>query len=296
MPRPQRIEYPDAYYHVMNRGLGRKAIFHGNDYYMAFLQCLQEAHDRFGLQVLSYCLMSNHYHLLVKTPEGNLSRAIRHVNGVYTQRHNRYQLQLSRYIHRNPLEAKMVDKLEDYPWSSYGYYVTGKKKPSWLYQNEVYSQLNVKRHIRAHYSAYVAEGIDEDLKQLYSKTNQVPYLGSTQFREWAYGQRDSKIDDAVDQKQAILFRPSIDEIVSVVAKKMKVSKENILARGYHSEKVGLARKVAMYLCHRRGGHKLKDIAVAFNLKRYASVSTVVSQFEKRLQEDGKLYKRVKRMI
>ena len=105
----------------------------------------ENAHRRFDVQILCYCLMSNHYHLLVKTPEANLGRAMRHINGVYTQRHNRlrktdgplfrgrykailveedsYQLQLSRYIHRNPLEAKMVDHLGAYPWSSYPAYV-----------------------------------------------------------------------------------------------------------------------------------------------------------------------------
>ena len=89
MPRPLRIEYENAYYHVMNRGRDRQNIFHGDEYYEAFLLSLSEAHQRFGLQVLCYCLMSNHYHLLVKTPEANLGRAMRHINGVYTQRHNR---------------------------------------------------------------------------------------------------------------------------------------------------------------------------------------------------------------
>ncbi len=65
MPRPIRIEYENAYYHVMNRGRGRQWIFHGEEYYMAFLQVLEEAHQRFGIQVLCYCLMGNHYHLLI---------------------------------------------------------------------------------------------------------------------------------------------------------------------------------------------------------------------------------------
>ena len=123
MPRPLRIEYEDAYY--------RQHIFHGEAYFDLFLKTLAETHQRFGLQVLCYCLMNNHYHLMVKTPEGNLGRAMRHLNGLYTQRYNRlrktdgslfrgrykailvendsYQLQLSRYIHRNPIEASVVD-------------------------------------------------------------------------------------------------------------------------------------------------------------------------------------------
>jgi len=130
MPRPLRIEYEDAYYHVMNRGRSHQAIFHSEEFFDAFLTVLAEAHQRFGIQIMCYCLMSNHYHLLVKTPQANLGRAMRHINGVYTQRHNRlkqtdgplfrgrykaicvgedsYQLQLSRYIHQNPLEAGII--------------------------------------------------------------------------------------------------------------------------------------------------------------------------------------------
>jgi len=80
MSRPLRIEYEDAIYHVMNRGRLRQKIYPGDEYYSAFLQCLS---------ILSYCLMGNHYHLLVKTPRGNISRAMRHINGLYTQRYNR---------------------------------------------------------------------------------------------------------------------------------------------------------------------------------------------------------------
>lgn len=167
MSRPLRVEYEDAYYHVMNRGGGRQVVFHDDDYYHLFLDTLVEAHSRFGLQVLSYCLMGNHYHLLVKTPRGNLGRGMQHINGVYTQRYNRlrrtdgplfrgrykaiivendsYQLQVSRYIHRNPVEAHLVDRLEDYPWSSYPAFINKGACPPWLYRDEILDQLNVKR-------------------------------------------------------------------------------------------------------------------------------------------------------
>jgi putative transposase len=89
MPCPIRLEYKNAYYYVMNRGRGRQTIFPAEQYYQIFQKTLQEAHDRFGLEIHAYCLMSNHYHLLVKTPNANLSRCMRHINGLYTQRHNR---------------------------------------------------------------------------------------------------------------------------------------------------------------------------------------------------------------
>jgi len=89
MSRPERIEYPGAYYHVMNLGRGRQKIYKNDLYCQEFLSVLSEASSRFNLQVHAYCLMSNHYHLLVSTPEGNLQKAMRHIGGVYTQKHNR---------------------------------------------------------------------------------------------------------------------------------------------------------------------------------------------------------------
>jgi len=86
MSRPLRIELKDGFYHVMNRGRSHQRIFHSEDYHISFLNALSEACQRFGMEVHAYGLMSNHYHLLLKTPEGNLSRYMRHVNGVYTQR------------------------------------------------------------------------------------------------------------------------------------------------------------------------------------------------------------------
>ena len=80
MPRPIRIQYEHAYYHVMNRGRARQTIFQGAVYYEDFLTTLEECHRRFDAQIHAYCLMSNHYHLLVETPRGNLDRIMRHLN------------------------------------------------------------------------------------------------------------------------------------------------------------------------------------------------------------------------
>jgi putative transposase len=90
MARPLRIEYPNAFYHVMNRGLSRREIYLGDDDYEIFLGVLKETSKLFDIRVLAYAFMPNHYHLLIQTPKANLSRAMRHLNGVYTQRFNRF--------------------------------------------------------------------------------------------------------------------------------------------------------------------------------------------------------------
>ena len=156
MSRPLRIEFSDAWYHVLNRGRRRESIFRETKDYEIFLQTVQEACEFWHLRVAAFCLLSNHYHLLVQTPNANLSRCLRHIDGVYTQRFNRrhgydgplfrgrykallieadpYLLQLVRYIHRNPLEAGLAKTLNDYPWSSHQGYLSRSSKWKWLYK------------------------------------------------------------------------------------------------------------------------------------------------------------------
>jgi putative transposase len=154
MPRPLRIEFANAWYHVMNRGANRQEIFKSNSDRNLFLSILSEISDRFNIEIHAFCLMGNHYHLLVKTPHGNLSRAMRHLDGVYTQRYNRlmhrdgplfrgrykailvdsdqYLLQVSRYIHLNPVVAELCENPADYKWSSFRAYVNPELSISWL--------------------------------------------------------------------------------------------------------------------------------------------------------------------
>ena len=154
MARPLRVHYPNAWYHVMNRGAGRQRIFNNNIHRIIFLELLEECHKMFNVKIYAYCLMDNHYHLLLSTPDANLSGAMRHLNGVYTQRFNRisktdgplfrgrykaqlveedcYLLIVSRYIHLNPVKAGLVDHPAKYKWSSYAAYLGLAKVPTWL--------------------------------------------------------------------------------------------------------------------------------------------------------------------
>ena len=141
MARPLRLEYEGALYHVTSRGNAREAIFRVDPDREVFLDILGDTIQRFGWICYAYCLMTNHYHLLIETPEPNLSRGMRHLNGVYTQAFNRrhmrvghvlqgrfksivvekesHLLELARYIVLNPVRAKMVRSAKDWPWSSY---------------------------------------------------------------------------------------------------------------------------------------------------------------------------------
>ena len=150
MSRPLRIDYPNAWHHVMNRARRGANLFVVKADYQQFIDLLEDTADLFKVNVAAFCLMPTHYHLMVQTPDANLSRCMRHLNGVYTQRYNvghgsdgtlfrgryksilveadSYVLQLVRYIHRNPLKAGMVKRLDQYGWSSHrGYLSKGKK-------------------------------------------------------------------------------------------------------------------------------------------------------------------------
>ncbi len=176
MPRAQRIEYENAFYHVMNRGRARQMVFHDDRYYQVFLKTLAEAHQRFYCVIHAYCLMGNHYHLLLETLHANLGRIMRHINGVYTQRYNwlkktdgslfrgrykailvdidAYLLQLSRYIHRNPIDMKepVVCDLAKYQWSSYPAYIAKVTAPSWLFREATYQMLGNKQRYKGYAS------------------------------------------------------------------------------------------------------------------------------------------------
>ena len=169
MARPLRITYPGAFYHITSRGNERKEIFKSLADREKFLFYLESATRRYDAMIHVYCLMSNHYHLLLETPSGNLSQILRHVNGAYTTYFNtkrqrsghllqgrfkailvdmdEYSKELSSYIHLNPLRAKMIDKLEQYRWSSYLDYIGTRKPPAWLERNFILGYFGKKPSI-----------------------------------------------------------------------------------------------------------------------------------------------------
>jgi len=317
MARPQRIEYDNAYYHVMNRGAGRKNIFHDDIDRKNFLSLIDEAHKQFGLEVHAYCLMDNHYHLLIKTPRANLSRIMRHINGVYTQRYNRrqktdgalfrgrykailvdsdaYLLHLSKYIHLNPMSAHLVETLEEYPWSSYRAYIGKSILPGWLYQSEVYGQVgNASNNKAEAYRLFMNnQEICDDLLEFYGKQRLQPVLGDDLFI--------SKLEliqlpEETPRQERIIQRPAISRILPEVADVFDVQVDTLLELKKGRGRQNTPRKIAMYIAQKHGDYRLNEIADVFGLAHYGGVSSAIHSLSEILNTDILLLEKMNNII
>lgn len=307
MARPLRIEYPDAFYHVSNSSMEGQRLFPSARYYEIFVNALEETCQRLNVQVHAYILLRDQYHLLVKTPEANLSRFMRQIDGLYTQHYHRLRkssgslfrgrykavllqpettlLPVSRYIH---LQVRKQD-LDKYQWSSYPAYSNATKAPAWLVRDEVLAQLDSPATRRfQRYVAYVAEGLDADTARFYGKKNLSSIMGDEKFRKAAAARRTATQPRGVSRGVHAKWRPGCKDIVTEVANHFKVTEDSIYkaARGPGSKNV--PRWVAMYLCQELSGQTLQTIAKLFGLKRYGTVSTTVGKLKKEFEVDPAL--------
>jgi len=299
MARPLRIEFEGAWYHVINRGAAKCNVFLTDNHRNAFLSLLNDLRERFEVETHAYCLMGNHYHLLLHTPRGNLARAIRHLNGVYTQRFNRdqgrdgplfrgryksvlvdadsYLLQLSRYIHRNPIEGKIVKRLESFPWSSYPAYINRTKPPSWLIRQEVYGALGGRA---ARYRQFVES--NNETEQIYSEGQTPPILGDNEFKQVALShfEGNRRETPAIKRTQS---PPSMDTIATLVTQKLDVPVEQIYEsrRGQRN----LARLMVMHFATTVGHMTHRQVAAALDMGHYSSVSSGLQRLQKQLSEN-----------
>ena len=182
MSRPIRIEFPNALYHVTSRGDRREAIFESDDDRLSFLQTLGQVVEQFNWLCYAWCLMDNHYHLLIQTPDGNLSKGMRQLNGVFTQLSNRrhgrvghlfqgrfkailvdsdaYLLELARYVVLNPVRARMVKNAANWRWSSYRASMGLVPADPFLAVDGLLAQFAARRSLaQTRYARFVAEGI-----------------------------------------------------------------------------------------------------------------------------------------
>lgn len=280
MARDLRISFEGAWYHAMNRGINHKRIFYNNKHKEHFLKLLNEITKIYGVEIHAYCLMDNHYHLIIHSPRGNISNAMRHLNSSHAIRTNismkrdgplfkgrfkailigadEYLLQLSRYIHRNPLEANITHNLSAYQWSSYQAYLGIAKPLECLVTREVINRFG-NSEFKINYKKYVEEGVNDELNDFYGVPKPQPVLGDMNFREEVFNYvKQHSLSSEIIGADHILVPPSISTIIDVVSNHFNVPTSEIYRS--ISRIKNIPRRIAIYLSREIGGCKLNDIA------------------------------------
>jgi REP element-mobilizing transposase RayT len=263
MARPLRIEFDGALYHVTSRGNGKRDIFLDDTDRLIFLDTLEEVIKKFNWLSHAYCLMNNHYHLLVETPDGNISSGMRHLNGVYTQRFNkrhnkvghlfqgRYKailinkeshlLEVARYIVLNPVRAKLVEKPQFWKWSSFSATAYREEHPcvhvDWILSQFSDDVKNAKRQ----YVKFVLAGVGED--SIWKDVTSQILLGDEVFIEKLLPLvKEKESLKEIPRVQRYLKRPELEEIfkgISIEDKRIRNEKmfEAVYKWGYKQSEV-----------------------------------------------------------
>jgi len=279
MARPLRIEFPGAFYHVTSRGNAKGMIFDDEQDRFKFLDILGSVVKKHHWVCHAYCLMGNHYHLLIETPEGNLARGMRQLNGIYTQAFNRrhkrpghlfqgryksilvekdsYLLALCRYIVLNPVAAGMVGAPEDWPWSSYQATAGMAAVPELLTVDWVYAQF-APTHRKACrlYGDFVCQGVGQP--SLWENLRGGILLGDEDFVARLQPHlAEKKGQEEIPRHQRLLHRPALENLLTTEV-------EN---------RIGAAREA-----HVEWGYTLKEIAGFWGV-HYSTVSRMIKKGE-----------------
>ncbi|MBF0106133.1 MAG: transposase [Deltaproteobacteria bacterium] len=207
MSRPLRIKYEGAVYHVMNRGQDRRAIFRSDHDYEYFLRLCKDCVQQWKIMIHAFSLMPNHYHLLIETPLANISRAMRHINGLYTQYYNRqnkkdgclfkgrykailvdedaYLVELLRYIHLNPVKACLVANPAQHKWTGHRYYIKSYKNSDWITTDRLLSMFGKDQgQARKKLQQFMNMGVPRKLEERLSKKKWPSVFSSENFKDW----------------------------------------------------------------------------------------------------------------
>lgn len=307
MARPLRIKYAGAFYHITSRGNERRPIFFDDRDREKLLSFFSKAVVRYGLAIHTYCLMGNHYHLLLETAKPNLSQAMHFINGGYTNYYNRahhrsghlfqgryrailvekdpYASTLSRYIHLNPVRAGHSRRPEEYPWSSYGGYLNPKKKASWLETSLILGYFSSKdREARRRYKRFVEEGMMAKVSDPLGEVISGALLGAETFVEWVRGNvirgmREGRDLPAINQLKP---RPSIEQVSERV--------ESSLGRDHR-----WFRDVSLSLCHRYTGETLREIGAFHGGMGESAVSQAVRRMSRRMEGERRLKEEISKI-
>jgi len=297
---------------VTARGNERKRIFFGNGDYDKFKEYLLEAQDKYGYRLHCYVLMATHYHLLIETPEANMSKVVHYINGSYANYINRkrdrsghllqgrykgilvdrdtYLLELSRYLHLNPVRAKIVERPEDYRQSSYRTYVTGEKDAMVTTDLLLGMVAGDGRVARRAYREFVEAGMGEGVRNPFADVYGGVILGSAGFIKQALGRvKGGGLVHAQIAKRRGLHRLRSEDVLGALCAHFGVPADRL-----GEVDTGL-RDMAIYLLKRQTSVTNRQIGDPFQGLTYSGVSKANHRFSLRMSEDKELRKTVERI-
>ena len=331
MARPLRIEYEGACYHVMNRGNARRRVFHGDDDYALFLEKLGRSAETFHVSLRAFCLLPNHFHLYLATPEANLSRFMQSLLTAFTVSHNRrhrssghlfggrfkavlvedeaYGQAVGRYVELNPVRvsrwrgvplAPRREHLRAYRWSSYPSLIGVRGCPAWLDRDAVLGDWGRTRRGQTRaYAAFVEEGLLRDLPSPLAEAAAQAVLGSETFVEWVRGKFVEWAQSARERRErgqarAVASWVSLDALIGRVAEAFGTQPAHLLRRWSRNN---TGRQVLLYLAcrHCRGRYTLTDLADRLGGITIGSLSRSRQLMEQRLARDRALRRTVARL-
>jgi putative transposase len=329
MVRPLRIAYPDALYHITSRGNERKPVFRQEADYQAFLTKLEGSGRRYGIRLYAYVLMSNHIHLLVETPQGNLSRYLQHLLGSYTSYFNRfhsrsghlfggrfkarlvdgsrYLMNLTRYMHLNPVRIRrgqaprleeQIQQLREYRWSSYRSYAGLDPLQEFVDYSLLGGMVGEYRREQGcqAYREYVETGLarrDEELEQALSLSSKA--IGSQDFCRWAEQHYAQLVKVAGHPTTITQRRVEVgidpERVMELVCREYRVGREEL--RRFRNRSV--ARWMAMKLLQECSALSLEQVAQQVGLKEGSRVSHCRTEIDLMLRQDATLQRQYEQL-
>lgn len=316
MARPPRIEYEGAFYHITSRGNERRQTYFAKSDYEKFKEYLREAQEKYRYMLHCYVLMNNHYHLLIETPNANLSKIMHYINGSYTNYINikrkrsghlfqgrykailidqdSYLLELSRYIHLNPVRAKMVNKPEEYPFSSYRSYIFA-ERDNLVYRDRIWGMISKKKADGANrYRTFVNRAVglrsENVLKDVYGGM----ILGKASFIREILGRfkEEDLQKEEISNRRFLKIQYEEEAIVQAICRYFDITREQVVKSSRENAENRNARNIGIYLIKKYTGMTNRQLGELFGGISYSAVAKAHHRFEACLKKDNKLKKTV----
>jgi putative transposase len=309
MGRPLRKNFDGGWYHAFNHGAGNLNVFNTDQQRHVFLALLQKMIKTYQIQIHAYCLMSNHYHLLIKTPQGNISDMMRDLMGSYARFFNKaekrkgplfqnrfkaiiiseykYLLALSRYIHLNPIKAGLIDAAENYRWSSFRSYIGKRNKhDSWLNTEKILSHFKRGNQLSAYKRFVYMEESQYDFEPIFQDTS---IRSDMNFEEIWKKLKKQSLNSAELLERGEKNNPKISlfKLANIIANYYAIPPIKIKLKGRKNPR-NFARIMFMYFAHYDYHYTLTEIANYLGNIVTDSVSKIIGRLIKEMRINKKL--------